>query len=926
MNPLPAKNQLNKAVELFLQSGLTDLVAPAQLAEECNRLVRLKTQKSTKAGLELARSFVKRAGGGDVVLEQTANRALGWALHVGGEYAAARDAYLKARYLVRLKDPIVRGRIDRILIDVFMYLGDNKEATRRSKLAISTFKKLNNPAEVAKTRVNYANLFHRQDRHQDAGRQYQQAMSFFEKNTDDLTLALCCYNYANTLVQLFDFDKAGELYNKAGTIFGELDYDLYRNEARYGSAWLLMLEGNFHQALEELATCEQTYRSARQPRGVVLCQLDQSEAFLGLNLLVDARDIARQAEKKAGKLGIHYEAAKAAFFMAKASIALGRKSEALSALKRAEFGFTKEKNTAFLAAVKLLGSQISNGNGDRSVQLESARRSFSRSQLPLWEGVCDLEALAQDNGDKSALKRLAHNPAVHTVPHLYALWQTLKGDFEAAKGHRKAALDHWRNAAEMLDSVRAKLPPIEMRTTYLRQACQPHLRLITSEALFNPAWASAWAERYKTAGIWSTLTPEALAGPVREKVLDSLGALADRVTALSGRLDVSSGNRTSGAAVANPGLIRLQREARRSLAAAERQHSNRTIRLEKMIERIAEISRKMPVVQYQFDQTGLLAFVHHEGEVRAHRFALGNHAIDDLIDAWRLVLCRSISRGHRNSKTQVAEERELLSAIAGQIWYPLQIPTGPGQVLVIPDGRLANLPWSAITFDGLSTGNKQNIIMAPSIQHYEHATRQKIDSDKCEVFIGSTAGLTDYKAEIEILTELSPGKVTIHPDSVRSDWPTSGESLIWHYVGHAKLRRDNPFYSSIELADGPLFAADFRLKNNRVGLINLAACRTGEQAVLPGEESSGLVRALLEMGAANVIASHWAVSDRSTSLWMSTFYRNLFTGQSLADSMSTAMMTVKNKYSSAYHWAAFSLFGAGNFTDNKHTGDNSYVG
>jgi CHAT domain-containing protein len=98
---------------------------------------------------------------------------------------------------------------------------------------------------------------------------------------------------------------------------------------------------------------------------------------------------------------------------------------------------------------------------------------------------------------------------------------------------------------------------------------------------------------------------------------------------------------------------------------------------------------------------------------------------------------------------------------------------------------------------------------------------------------------------------------------------------------------------------------------NRVGLVTLAACRTGQHATLPGEEASGFVRSFLEMGARNVVASHWAVSDRSASRWMRTFYEVYFDGATPARAVRHAAISIREEYPSAYHWAAFSLYGAG---------------
>jgi len=141
--------------------------------------------------------------------------------------------------------------------------------------------------------------------------------------------------------------------------------------------------------------------------------------------------------------------------------------------------------------------------------------------------------------------------------------------------------------------------------------------------------------------------------------------------------------------------------------------------------------------------------------------------------------------------------------------------------------------------------------------------------------------------------------------------PVAGRAHLWHFTGHAELRSDNPFYSYLMLEDGPLFAADFRLKQCRVNLVTLAACRSGEQIAMPGDEATGLVRSLLEMGARNVVAGLWPVFDKSTALWMNSFYSRYFNGSDILDAHHAASMATRKKFPSAYHWAAFSVFGAG---------------
>ena len=246
---------------------------PETLTQECDRLVRMETEVSSTSAMKLGSQFVELARKHKEISLATACRAHGWALLVAGKYAAAEKTYLEARTLVK-KDPLARGRVDRVLIDVYMYLGKLKLAQRHAMLAMRTFQSQKAPDDLARTRVNYANLLHRQDKHRQARKLYHEAGEFFSAQGVDLAVAFCHYNEANTLVQLFDFARAEKLYEKAEKIFDRHGHDLRANGCRYGLAWLHMLEGNYHIALKELAQCEREYAEAGQPREVILCQLD----------------------------------------------------------------------------------------------------------------------------------------------------------------------------------------------------------------------------------------------------------------------------------------------------------------------------------------------------------------------------------------------------------------------------------------------------------------------------------------------------------------------------------------------------------------------------------------------------------------------------------------------------------------------------
>jgi CHAT domain-containing protein len=267
--------------------------------------------------------------------------------------------------------------------------------------------------------------------------------------------------------------------------------------------------------------------------------------------------------------------------------------------------------------------------------------------------------------------------------------------------------------------------------------------------------------------------------------------------------------------------------------------------------------------------------------------------------------------GANKTVANLKEERDFFSEIGSWLWAPLDIPQDRKQLLILPDGRISNLPWLAVIHEKEPLATKHELVLSPSLRHHLRAAKGEIRSRKIDVFVGEVSGLRHTRRELELLSSSTQPSISVYDPCRRQDWSRNGDAWIWHYTGHADFRNDNPFYSSLMLADGPMFAADFRLKRNAVGVVTLAACRTAGQSIVPGEESTGLVRSLLEMGARNVVASHWSVADESTSIWMKQFYQFLFDGHSVGESARLAALHTQEQYPSAYDWAAFSVFGSG---------------
>jgi len=904
--------EMDRAVDRFLRSGNLGNISPDDMARACDQRIRAATEMSAESSLDLGRRFVRqsRRHGGNLYI--TALRVFGWVSLVAGKYADAKLSYLKARSLIR-NLPLDRARIDRVLIDVFMYLADFKEARRRARMAMAAFRRFHEHGDLAKTEVNFANLLHRQDLHREAHMLYQRAAGYFEKAGPPTAAALCYYNVANTQVQLFQFDAARDTYTRARAIFEKHHQALHATGCLYGLSWLQMLEGNFHLALQQLAECEEQYISGGHTRELILCRLDQAEAYLYLNLLLYARQAAEKASLGAARLGIVYEEAKGNFFCGLASMRMGHNREARRALQAAHSGFEKERNQGFLAAVEMAMVQLTSRKQPVMKPLLVARERLRRAQLPLWEAICDLQILSAKPDNSTAATRLSRNKAVAVVPHLAARRYVVLGDRAAGRGLTATAVTYWTRAADILDAVRAKLPPAELRSSFLSQDSDPYEMLITVEHVRNPMAGALWSERHRTAGVWSTAEESLIASnPARMAVEASHSALAEQVAAISRETFGSSGTRSSGLVTHRRRLSKLQADAHRAMLTLDVPGSSYSCGYGDLANQIKSLSNKTTLIQFHVGSKDIFAFVHHKGDTLSHCYPDGVQFGKKLAARWRFLVERVPNLKGKPDRQHLADEKHLLAQIGEWLLAPLQLPEKPSRLLVIPEGLLANLPWAALQDHNLPLINRFSITLAPSIRHHLHAQTVAVRSNRARIFVGETKGLPCVKDELEaVRSALGSLDLSHYSRCSRTDWPDHDRAMIWHFMGHARLRADNPYYSALMLNDGPLFAADFRLKRCRVALVTLAACRTGQQLTQLGEETGGLVRSLLEMGARNIVASHWAVSDNSTSAWSVELYRHFLGGMSIADAMQTTAINIRERFPSAYHWSAFSVFGAG---------------
>jgi CHAT domain-containing protein len=211
---------------------------------------------------------------------------------------------------------------------------------------------------------------------------------------------------------------------------------------------------------------------------------------------------------------------------------------------------------------------------------------------------------------------------------------------------------------------------------------------------------------------------------------------------------------------------------------------------------------------------------------------------------------------------------------------PLRSLLGDRPLVVVPTGDLHALPWPVLpSLVGRAT------VVAPSARLWLRASRRTRHGAGVALVAGPR--LDHAEAEIAALAQcyedavvLSGARATAEAVSVAID----GAALA-HLATHGHFRSDNPQFSALELADGPLTVYDLERLSEPPDTVVLSACDSGLSEVKPGDELMGLAAAVMSLGTRTLVASAVPVADEPTRPFMQAFHRRLLAGTGAAEAL-----------------------------------------
>ncbi|MFD7656727.1 CHAT domain-containing protein [Actinosynnema sp. NPDC059797] len=169
-------------------------------------------------------------------------------------------------------------------------------------------------------------------------------------------------------------------------------------------------------------------------------------------------------------------------------------------------------------------------------------------------------------------------------------------------------------------------------------------------------------------------------------------------------------------------------------------------------------------------------------------------------------------------------------------------------------------------------------------------------------------------AEIAAITPLTGGRASVlvgADATVDAVAAAMDGAPLAHVAAHGSFRADNPLFSALELADGPLTVYDLERLRTPPARVVLSACDSGLSAVRPGDELMGFTAALLGLGTRTLIAPVVPVPAEVTTSLMVDLHRRLSAGEPPSEALANAQEAHRESGDAAYAaGAGFLCFGA----------------
>lgn len=836
----------------------------------------------------------RTAANGDVEPVAVAEQALGLAcLSVGRLTDSERHLRLAIGVAEGADLGATAAKMRGVLGYVLTLTGRTAEGLREMDRALPEL----TGASAARLLMQRALVLTEASRFDDAAAGFTDALDTLRRaGGDDLIEATIRNNRSILLARQGDWRGAEDDLRRAEEVFTATGHSgrtamVYQNRGLAAT-----VRGDVPAALTAYDEAAQRYRAAGMDHG--LLPIERAEVLLSVRLVAEARQATAAAVAEYARRGNAVDLVQARLLLAKIALVEGDPDAALREAERARRSALTQNRPGWAALASYLSLRARWDLGRRgAATLRSGTRTVAALADTGWL-VAALDArlivarLAIESGrDDIARQELTgvnwSGPAEVRARawHATALLRLCDGDRQGADSALRAGV-------RVLDRFRASLGASELRahaSGHTSELTGLGLRLAVESG--RPDSVLRWAERRRACAL--RLRPAR--PPDDVELAADLAALRQVVVDLA-------------TTTTDPRAL-LRRQA--ALEEAVRDRARHAVGVHMpgadalpSISALGAALGSSALVEY-LDLAGrLYAVVVVDGRVRLHELG----AVADVergLGELRFGL-RRLAYELGSHTDRVDRGARKLDAV---LLEPLREVIGDRPLVIVPTGPLHEMPWPI-----LPSCHGRPVSVTPSAALWHRAATTTSTGDGRRVVV-SGPGLPHAAAEVSVLARRYPDAQRFTGRKARVDAVIAAldGAELGHIAAHGRFRADNPLFSALQLADGPLTAYDLERLDRPPRRIVLSACDSGRSTVHPGDEVLGLASVLLALGTSTLVATVIPVPDRASRPVMLRFHRFLDAGLRPAHALAEAQRQLAGRGTAASRVATigFVCFGAG---------------
>lgn len=879
----------------------------------------------------LATAFQEVAeSAGNPLASALARRLQGNVQFVQGNFAAAVAAYREAIMLfVQVGEEIEIGRTLGSMLHPLAMLGQPDESLEAAERARRIFERKGEKARLGRLEINCASVLFRVDRLVDALDSLDRAAALLADTQDREAMAAILISRAVVLISLARFTEAEECYGKARDYALRHHMPMLVAQADYNIGYLYFLRGQYVKAMRMLDRARETAARHQDKLHLALCDLDQADVCIELNLFEDALQLAQSALEQFQNLSMPYEEGKALTNMAVAEQHLGHDTNAIELLDRASQRFTSAGNDFWVRMVQLYRAValLKMGRCFEALQLGERARAFFAEQKARTKEIyaAIVVAKARAAANQLDLAQQVAQEAAAALENFEAPWlrfqaHALLGHLAETRGQLTEALAAYNAAMDQSEATRGNINFDELRVSFMRDKALIYERYLAvlQQMYPEPPCEAIWQhmERAKSRSLamvmsrgFGSIQPRMAEG---SRVVQEINRLREELNWYYRQLDPQQAGSTGVEKV-----VEAIRERENDLLRAIRQLPDAEYRL---LEQDRSIS--LPTVLSHLPETTLIEYyacgdhfaaivadeqgIHFvpqagrratvESALRLLRFQVGKRAMET-------------NHFQRFAEAFARATDSHLEILYQELMAPLEPWLRHRQLMIVPHGILHALPFHALRHDGRNMVDDHVISVSPSAAVFVLSCEHPESAASGNLLVAAQPqfAVEEVRAVAQALE--NPTVLEREASALAKVRAHAERSRIIHMATHGLFRADNPYFSALELSDGRLNVIDIYNLHLDAELVVLSGCGTALGDLSGGDEVIGLTRAFLYAGARRVIGSLWDVDDVTTAGFMKSFYRHMAEKVPYAHALRNAILETRAAQPHPFFWAPFMLTG-----------------